>query len=83
MAIKCRIGKLPLPCHEDDLPTAFGLIGILILPVTPEHAVKTIEPWPQTKDPFDRLLLAICAVEEARLVTTDGKLASHPLAWRP
>ncbi|MGF1549428.1 MAG: hypothetical protein ACFBQW_02680 [Sphingomonadaceae bacterium] len=36
-----------------------------------------------TRDPFDRLLLAICQVERLRLLTTDQRLADHPLAWRP
>ena len=40
------------------------------------------EPEPQTRDPFDRLLLGQCQVENLRLVTLDRALAAHPLAWR-
>ena len=33
-----------------------------------------------TRDPFDRLLLAQCAIEGRRLVTIDAALRDHPLA---
>jgi PIN domain nuclease of toxin-antitoxin system len=38
-------------------------------------------PLPETKDPLDRLLLAICAVEGRRLVTTDQRLEGHRLVY--
>jgi PIN domain nuclease of toxin-antitoxin system len=83
MAIKSRLGKLDLPCTPQRLPEAANSVGIAILPVTPAHAVTPVTPWPDTNDPFDRILLSICQVEGLRLVTTDIKLREHPLAWRP
>ena len=41
-----------------------------------------LKPEPQTRDPFDRLLLAQCAVEGLRLVTRDRALAKHRLSWK-
>jgi PIN domain nuclease of toxin-antitoxin system len=82
IAIKSRIGKLDLPCPEHELPEIFEQLELPILPLTSAHAVGTGEPWPDTKDPFDRILLSICAVERLQLLTTDGKLKDHPLAWR-
>ena len=35
-----------------------------------------------TRDPFDRLLLAQCSIEELRLVTVDRALTSHALTIR-
>ena len=53
-----------------------------LMAVEARHVLAEAQPPPPTRDPFDRLLLAICAVEEMRLLTTDGALAGHDLAWR-
>ncbi len=83
MAIKSRLGKLSLPFVEEDLPEACRAVGVRVLPVSSAHAVTPVTPWPDTNDPFDRILLSICQVERLQLVTTDAKLREHPLAWRP
>lgn len=81
IAIKARLGKLDpgLP----DLPHYFLRISFNLLPVDHVHAVQPLDPEPPTRDPFDRLLLAQCAVENLRLVTLDRSLVDHPLVWRP
>ncbi|MDP4006098.1 hypothetical protein Q8W67_21930 [Methylobacterium sp. NEAU K] len=48
-------------------------------PITASHAV---DPMPPTRDPFDRMLLVQCLVEDRRLVTVDRALHTHPLAPR-
>jgi PIN domain nuclease of toxin-antitoxin system len=55
---------------------------LTLLAVDHRHAVRWVDPEPPTRDPFDRLLLAQCAVEDMRLITLDRALARHPLAWR-
>lgn len=82
-AIKHRLGKLPLPCPLDEWPVVLESAGVIPLPVTIGHVTADLDPWPDTKDPFDRLLLAAASVEGMKLVTFDQKLADHPLAWRP
>jgi PIN domain nuclease of toxin-antitoxin system len=82
MVIKSRLGKLALPCVQESLPEACRTVGISVLPVSPAHAVTPVFPWPQTNDPFDRILLSICRVEGLQLLTTDRVLSQHPLAWR-
>ena len=82
MAIKFRIGKLKLPCMEDDIPHTITLLGLNLLPISATHAVAPVDPWPETEDPFDRMMLSVCKVERLMLVTTDKKLRDHPLAWR-
>jgi PIN domain nuclease of toxin-antitoxin system len=82
MAIKMRLGKLVLPCVEEKLPDSLATTGFHLLPVSPTHATTPVEPWPRTNDPFDRILLSVCKVENLLLVTVDRALADHPLAWR-
>lgn len=56
MAIKHRLGKLPLPSREivDDL----GDQGFDWLNITPRHTQRILELPDHHKDPFDRLLIA-------------------------
>jgi PIN domain nuclease of toxin-antitoxin system len=83
IAIKYRLGKLELVVPPARLEERLESFGCAMLPVTGAHAVAELDPWPETNDPFDRLLLAVCAVEGLQLVTRDRKLVGHPLAWRP
>jgi PIN domain nuclease of toxin-antitoxin system len=83
IAIKTRLGKLNPGLPLEDLPDFLQEIEIGLLAVDHYHAVAEANPEPQTRDPFDRLLLAQCAVENLRLVTTDRVLAAHPMVWRP
>ena len=82
IAIKVHIGKLELAPPLSSLPELVVGLGMSIVNIGPAHALTFAEPEPDTKDPFDRLLLNQCLVENFRLVTTDRKLAVHPLAWR-
>lgn len=83
IAIKARLGKLAPGMPLDDLASYFESVGIDILPIDRRHAVAWVDPEPATRDPFDRMLLAQCRVENLQLVTLDRALASHPLVWRP
>lgn len=47
-----------------------------------EHALTAIGPEPLTNDPFDRLLLGVCAVEHMKLLTLDRAMLDHPLTRR-
>jgi PIN domain nuclease of toxin-antitoxin system len=82
IAIKYRLGKLNLNVPPARIEERLEGFGCMLLPVTGQHAVAEVEPWPGTNDPFDRLLLAVCQVEGFRFVTRDRKLVGHPLAWR-
>jgi PIN domain nuclease of toxin-antitoxin system len=54
-----------------------------LLVIEASYVLSAVDPEPTTRDPFDRLLLAQCAVENLHLVTIDRHLTAHPLAWRP
>ena len=82
IAIKARLGKLDPGVPPAELPSLLATLGRPVLPVTAHHAVAVVWPEPPTRDPFDRMLLAQCAVENLRLVTVDRALVDHPLAWR-
>lgn len=64
----------------EALPELLAGLGIEINPINEHHALAAVEPEPPTRDPFDRLLLAQCQIENLRLVTVDRALAMHPMA---
>lgn len=81
ISIKTAAGKLQIAEDVADLASLLSGYGCTLLPMTIEHALEVALPEPATKDPFDRLLLAVCACEGMKLVTTDTHLAGHRLAW--
>jgi PIN domain nuclease of toxin-antitoxin system len=81
-AIKVRLGKLALEGPLEGLPELIAAADMTLLSINAAHVLAVAEPVAATRDPFDRLLLAQCAVEHLQLVTTDRALVSHPLAWR-
>ena len=80
IAIKCRLGKLRLTPDLRTLPDLVAELGMALVPINEHHALAAVDPEPQTRDPFDRMLLAQCQVEDLRLVTIDRALVTHPLA---
>jgi PIN domain nuclease of toxin-antitoxin system len=80
IAIKWRLGKLRLTVSPNMLPALLRGLGIEIVPINERHVLASVEPEPRTRDPFDRLLLAQCKIEDLRLVTIDRALVAHPLA---
>ena len=80
IAIKWRLGKLPLKYGIYDLPNAAKRAGITLLAINEHHALADVDPEPPTRDPFDRLLLAQCLVENMKLITIDTALIDHPLS---
>jgi PIN domain nuclease of toxin-antitoxin system len=55
----------------------FAEAGILALPITWEHAVRSCDVATAHPDPFDRLLLAQAIDEPMHLVTADESLAQY------
>jgi PIN domain nuclease of toxin-antitoxin system len=81
IAIKFEKGKLYLAMPIQEIAPLLERLNIELLPMTLDHAVAVATPLPETKDPFDRLLLSVCAVEGRRLVTTDQRLEGHRLVY--
>lgn len=80
IAIKSRLGKLDPGMDLEDMSNAAIEAGMIILPIELRHVLVKLEADPPTRDPFDRLLLAICQVEGYKLATVDRALVGHPLA---
>jgi PIN domain nuclease of toxin-antitoxin system len=83
IAIKWRLGKLRVSGDLERLPGIVASGGLELIPINERHVLASVRPEPPTRDPFDRLLLAQCSVEELRLVTVDRALTSHELAFHP
>ena len=81
MSIKMSVGKLQVNSPAKDIGARVLGFGFPLLPMTIDHALEVAHPEPATKDPFDRLLLAVCACEGMKLITTDDKLAGHRLVY--
>lgn len=81
-AIKFRLGKLPLRTSVEEWPQLFVTAEIQLLAIDAKHVLADIGPEIRTNDPFDRLLLGVCAAEGMKLLTVDRELVNHPLVWR-
>jgi PIN domain nuclease of toxin-antitoxin system len=81
IAIKLATGRLKLHIEQVSLGRWLDVSGLPVLPMTIDHALEVAHPEPHTKDPFDRLLLAVCACEGLKLLTTDTRLAGHRLVY--
>jgi PIN domain nuclease of toxin-antitoxin system len=81
-AIKHRLGKLELAIAPVELSIFLRALNFEILEIEEAHVFADIGRELTTRDPFDRLLLGVCAAENLKLVTRDHELSEHPLAWR-
>lgn len=81
-AIKTCLGKLDPGMPLEDIVGYIKLTGLSILPIDTAHVIAAVDPEPETRDPFDRLLLAQCQVEDMKLMTLDRALVSHRLALK-
>jgi PIN domain nuclease of toxin-antitoxin system len=80
IAIKTRLGKLDPGMPLQDVAGYLEAVGLSIMAIQTSHVIEPPDPEPVTRDPFDRLLLAQCQVENMKLVTVDRALFKHPLA---
>jgi len=78
IAIKVRIGKLPLPLPADRyLREQLSLNAIQVLPVEAVHVLRLFELPDIHRDPFDRMLVAQCQVENTPLLSGDAQLRQY------
>jgi len=72
IAIKSGRGKLNLPDHAARyVPSRMAANGMLGLPVEQAHALAVADLPDHHRDPFDRLLVAQCEIEDLILATAD------------
>ena len=84
ISIKASLGKLVIP----DSPRQFFRQQLRnnrfqILPITVEHTVAIYQLPHHHRDPFDRLLIAQCHVEQLSLITNDQLIHQYavPTVW--
>jgi len=80
IALKVRLGKLPLPRpYATIFPTELNANDIHLLPIEPEH-IEPLTTLPMHhKDPFDRLIAATALVEGLTLVSADSAFDAYGL----
>jgi PIN domain nuclease of toxin-antitoxin system len=80
IAIKHRLGRLPLPePPQRYVPSRMRAIGAKALPIEHRHALAVAELEPLHKDPFDRLLVAQAQALDVTILTADPAIAQYPV----
>ena len=78
IAIKYRLGKLPLPEPPHQfVPPRLSRDGVIALPVEHAHTLAVAELPLHHDDPFDRLLVAQARLEQMTLVSADAVMARY------
>lgn len=81
IAIKYRLGRLPLPSGPAEYSTSqLAEQSIRALDVTLAHAAATADLPLHHSDPVDRLLVAQARFEGLTLVTADPAIAAYAVA---
>lgn len=84
IAIKYRLGKLPLPEPPSSyVPSRMRTSGATALPVEHSHALHVAQLPDHHGDPFDRLLVSQAMIERLVLLTDDRQLEPYDvrLCW--
>ena len=80
IALKVRSGKLRLPETREFFKEHLGRLGIAgVLAVEAVHVFRVFELPDHHRDPFDRILVAQCQVENVPLVTSDSTLPKYAI----
>ena len=78
IAIKHRLGRLPLPePPQHYVPSRMRAIGAVALPIEHSHALAVAALEPLHKDPFDRLLVAQAGALDVPILTADAAIAQY------
>ncbi len=80
IAIKYRLGRLPLPePPQRYVPSRMRAIGALGLPIEHSHALAVATLEPLHSDPFDRLLVTQAGLLDVPILTADAAIAQYPV----
>ena len=84
IAIKYRLGKLPLPEPPAEyVPKRMRLSGVTALPVEHAHALRVADLPEHHGDPFDRLIIAQAQSLNVAIVTADGHFGAYEVETVP
>ena len=80
IAIKYRLGELPLPRPPAEyVPDRMRLSGVTSLPIDHMHALRVADLPDHHDDPFDRLIVAQAQELSIPVVTADRQLSAYPV----
>jgi PIN domain nuclease of toxin-antitoxin system len=80
IAVKHRLGRLPLPQAPDEfVPAQRAAHGIEPLPLNEEAALHVAKLPDLHRDPFDRMLVAQALVGGLVLLTPDDSIRQYPV----
>jgi PIN domain nuclease of toxin-antitoxin system len=78
IAIKYFKGKLELPEPPDKyISSRLSYYGFLALPIQISHTLRTFQLPDIHHDPFDRLLIAQCQMEDMAIITGDEYIKQY------
>lgn len=81
IGIKASIGKLPLPEPLDSyISSRMAELGVQLLDIKANHAVKVSSLPLHHRDPFDRMLIAQAIIENMTLVTADSMFKQYDVS---
>jgi PIN domain nuclease of toxin-antitoxin system len=81
IAIKYRLGKLPLPEPPASyVPDRMRRSGTSALPVDHAHTLRTAELPDHHRDPFDRVLVAQAQLLDLTIITADDQFSAYDVA---
>lgn len=80
IAIKVGLGKLTLSMpYQLWMNRAIADLGLMLLPITVDHANAQASLPRHHTDPFDRLLIAQASVENLRVVSNEDKFDAYEI----
>jgi PIN domain nuclease of toxin-antitoxin system len=81
IGIKVSIGKLPLPEPlESYVSSRMAELGVQLLDIKANHAVKASTLPLHHRDPFDRILIAQAIIEDMTLVSADSMFRQYEVS---
>jgi PIN domain nuclease of toxin-antitoxin system len=80
ISIKINIGKLVIPIGLKNLIQLSDQAGIEMIPIRNRHILyyQNLDRKEEHKDPFDRFLISVSAVENLSMATNDSKFDLYP-----
>jgi len=81
IAIKNRIGKLPLPMGIADVISKVDTLGVGHVGISQRH-IEIFNSLPLLhRDPFDGVIIATALVEKMSIVTGDENIQKYDVPW--
>lgn len=77
IVLKAQAGKLQLPAGPGFLAEHMARLGVASLPVEAGHVLALLRLPLHHRDPFDRLLVAQCQVENLTILTADDAIRQY------